>query len=49
MSVVDLFERHHPAVFGYIRRRVRNPADAEELSQEVFLRAHKAWPRYAAT
>lgn len=46
-SLAELFRRHHPAVYGYLRRRVGNVADAEELTQEVFLRAHRAWGRYA--
>jgi RNA polymerase sigma-70 factor, ECF subfamily len=32
-----LFERHHPRVFRFIVRLVRNDAVAEELSNEVFM------------
>ena len=49
MNLVELFEHHHSAVFSYIRRRVGSPTEAEDLSQEVFLRAQKAWSRYTPT
>lgn len=35
-----LVDRHRPAVFGYLRARVLQPADAEDLSQEAFLRCY---------
>lgn len=38
----SLFERHHKAVYGYLRARLLEPADAEDLCQEVFLRCFKA-------
>ncbi len=48
-SVAEIFDRHHTAVFAYLRRRVRSVADAEDLCQDVFLRAHRALPRYVST
>ncbi len=38
--LTDDFERYRAAVTRYIRYLVRNAADAEDLAQEVFLRAH---------
>jgi RNA polymerase sigma-70 factor (ECF subfamily) len=32
-----LYERYFPRVAGYVRRRVNNRADAEEIVQEVFI------------
>jgi RNA polymerase sigma-70 factor (ECF subfamily) len=32
-----LYERYLPRVYGYVRRRVRNPADIEEAVQDVFV------------
>ena len=32
-----LYERYFPRVYGYVKRRLANPADAEETVQEVFI------------
>jgi len=32
-----LYERYFPRVYGYVKRRLSNPADAEETVQEVFI------------
>ena len=37
---VHEFERHRAAVTRYIRYLIRDAAEAEDLAQEVFLRAH---------
>jgi RNA polymerase sigma-70 factor (ECF subfamily) len=39
----DLFRAHWPLVFGYLRRRTGDPSAAEELAQETFYRATRAF------
>lgn len=41
-----LYEQNVDRVFRYLRSRVRNQADAEDLTAEVFLRAMKALKGY---
>jgi RNA polymerase sigma-70 factor (ECF subfamily) len=36
-----LFEAHHDRIYRYLLRLVRNPAEAEDLTQETFLRAYR--------
>jgi RNA polymerase sigma-70 factor (ECF subfamily) len=48
-SFAMLLEKHQPAVQGYLYRRVRNRAIAEELAQEVFLRVYRARSSYEPT
>jgi len=43
-----LFRRWVGRVLRYVGRLVRDPAVAEELVQEVFLRVHRARERYRA-
>lgn len=38
------WHEHGPAVQGYLRRRVGDPMLAEDLTQETFLRLHRAQP-----
>jgi RNA polymerase sigma-70 factor (ECF subfamily) len=42
-----LFRRWSGPLLRYLDRMVRNPATAEELVQETFLRVHRARDRYA--
>lgn len=41
---IDQVERYRGPVTRYIRYLVRNAAEAEDLAQEVFLRAHRQLP-----
>lgn len=40
-SPIDEAEQYRPAVTRYIRYLIRDSADAEDLAQETFLRAHQ--------
>jgi RNA polymerase sigma-70 factor, ECF subfamily len=42
----ELFSRYKQPLFGFFRRRVANPAQAEELTQETFLAVLRASSRY---
>jgi RNA polymerase sigma-70 factor, ECF subfamily len=41
----DLYLRHFDRLRAYCQRRVQNPADAEEIAQEAFVKALQALPR----
>lgn len=45
-AFVTLVESYQGAVFGYLRSRLLEPADAEDLCQEVFLRCFTGKARY---
>ena len=36
-------EAHHPEIYRYLRRVTARAGDADDLSQETFLRAYRAW------
>lgn len=41
-----LYDREAPRVYGLIRRVVRDPAQSEEVTQEVFVEAWRLAPRF---
>jgi RNA polymerase sigma-70 factor, ECF subfamily len=45
----ELFVRYRQPLFGFFWRRVSDRAQAEELTQEVFVAVIRAAPRYEAT
>ena len=42
----ELYRVHLDAIYRYIFFRVGNPSDAEDLTEQVFLNAWEAFPRY---
>lgn len=38
----EIMERYHARIFGLANNLLRNPADAEEITQDTFIRAHRA-------
>jgi hypothetical protein len=47
-AFAHLYELYFARVFRYLRLRVEHESDAEDLAQQVFLRALNALPRYQA-
>jgi hypothetical protein len=45
-AFAELFSRYKQPLFGFFRRRVADPAQAEELTQETFLAVLRASLRY---
>jgi len=48
-AFAELFSRYKQPLFGFFRRRVPDPAHAEELTQETFLAILRASSRYEAS
>jgi len=47
-AFAQLIQRHQQAVYGFLRARVIEPADAEDMCQEVFLRSYSARAKFAS-
>jgi RNA polymerase sigma-70 factor (ECF subfamily) len=45
-AVSKLYQQHAPGIYGYIASRVGDPAIAEDLTSEVFLRALEGLPQF---
>jgi RNA polymerase sigma-70 factor (ECF subfamily) len=45
-AFAEIICRHQGAVFGYLRTRLLQSSDAEDLAQEVFLRCYSCWSRF---
>ena len=45
----DLVDRHKRPLFAYLHRSLRNPADADDLFQEVFAKVARAAPTWETT
>jgi len=45
-AFAGLVERYQRTVYGYLRARVRQVGDAEDMTQEVFLRCYAARARF---
>jgi RNA polymerase sigma-70 factor (ECF subfamily) len=45
-AFTELFHRYKQPIYGFFRRRVADPAQAEELTQETFLALLRAATRY---
>ena len=46
-SFEKLVSRYENQIFNFLRRFTRNPQDAEDLTQETFVKAYRSLPRYA--
>jgi RNA polymerase sigma-70 factor (ECF subfamily) len=47
-AFTQLIQRHQQAVYGFLRARVIEPADAEDMTQEVFLRSYSARAKFVS-
>jgi RNA polymerase sigma-70 factor (ECF subfamily) len=41
-----IIEENQGAVYGYVRARLLQASDADDLTQEVFLRCYEGWARF---
>ena len=47
-DIEDLFREYHPRVYAYVRYRVSDVAEAEDLTSDIIERALKGLPAYDA-
>ena len=47
-AFADLYQRYLPMIYAYVRARVFDDHDAEDLTEQVFLRAFQTLSRYEA-
>jgi RNA polymerase sigma-70 factor (ECF subfamily) len=45
-AFVEIMERHRGKIFSAIHRLLRNHADTEEITQDTFIRAHRALAKF---
>jgi len=45
-AFADLYQRYLPMIYAYVRARVFSDPDAEDLTEQVFLRAFQSLARY---
>lgn len=45
-AFADLYQRYLPMIYAYVRARVFDDHDAEDLTEQVFLRAYQSLDRY---
>lgn len=48
-ALASLYDSHAGPVYGYLYRRLDQPADAEDVTAEVFVRAIRALPSFEQT
>ena len=44
LSITSIYEQYHPRIYGYILKLVGHPNEAEDLTQETFLRVIRQLP-----
>ena len=48
-ALASLYDSHAGRVYGYLYKRVEQPADAEDITADVFVRAMQALPSFELT
>src|SRR3569833_4363524 len=47
-AFVEIMQRYHGKIFGLAHNLLRNAADAEEIAQDTFIRAHRGLANFRA-